>query len=201
MHRTLVRSSAELILDAALARDGLAGDGAHPAAQAPLAQTALAQAALNQHRGIARVNIGLALPLIGLGAAAPIYYPQIAALLGSRAVVPPDADVANAVGAVVGRVRITCTATITQPEPGIFRTHLPAETRDYRSVEQARESSLAALAETARADAVAAGAADVELAEDWAETTATVEGSQVFVEGTAHVTASGRPRLRALAGP
>jgi hypothetical protein len=181
-----VRRSAELILDAALVRDGLAAD-----AHAPLAQ-----AALDGHRGVARVDVGLSLPLIGLGAAAPIYYPDIAALLGTRAVVPPDADVANAVGAVVGRVRITRAATGTHPQPGVFPAHQPEETRDFRGLEQARAGALAALGQTARADARAAGAAEIELTEGWEVTTAAVEGQAVFVEGTARVTASGRPRLQ-----
>ncbi len=188
VHRSLVRRSAELILEAALVRDGLRGDGA---------RGPLAQAALDGHRGVARVDIGLALPLIGLGAAAPIYYPEIAALLGSRAVVPPDADVANAIGAVVGRVRITRMATVTEPRPGAFRAHLPEGVRDFRSAGLARAGALAALAEAARAEARAAGAVEVEMAEEWEETVATVEGQTVFVEGTARVTASGRPRLGA----
>ncbi len=186
VRRTLVRRSAELILDAALQRDGLPAS----AVQAPLAQ-----AALQGHRGVARVEIGLALPLVGLGAAAPLYYPEIAALLGTRAVVPPDADVANAVGAVVGRVRIARTAAVTEPEPGIFRAHMPEGTRDFRSAEAARKGALAELADLARAEARAAGADETELTEDWDETIATVEGQPVFVEAEARVTASGRPRL------
>ena len=184
-HRSLVRRSAEMILDAALARDGVNAN-----AQAPLAR-----AALDGHSGVTRVAIGLALPLIGLGAAAPAYYRDIAALLGTCAVVPPEADVANAVGAVVGRVRITRAATVTQPGAGIFRAHLPEETRDYPSAELARAGALAALAELARAEAHAAGAAEVELSQEWEETGATVEGKPVFVEATARVTATGRPRL------
>lgn len=189
VHRALVRRSAELILEAALARDGLPGD-----AQAPLARAALDRTR-GGYGGIVRIELGLALPLIGLGAAAPLYYPDIAALLGTRALVPPDADVANAVGAVVGRVRITRAATVTEPEPGIFRAHLPHGTCDYRTAELARRGALATLAEIARAEARTAGAADVELAEDWDETVATVEGQPVFVEATARATASGRPRL------
>ncbi len=185
VHLTLVRRSAELILEAALQRDGLPAD-----ARAPLAQ-----AALDGHRGLARVDVGLAVPLIGLGAAAPLYYPDIAALLGTSAVVPTHADVANAVGAVVGRVRITRAAAITEPEPGVFRAHLPEGTSDFRSAELARKGALSALADLARAEARAAGAAEVELAEDWDETVATVEGQPVFVEALARVTATGRPRL------
>ncbi len=185
VHRRLVRRSAEVILEATLARDGLPGQALSP----------LAQAGLDGHRGAARVSVGLALPLIGLGAAAPIYYPEIAALLGTRAEVPAHADVANAVGAVVGRVRITRAATVTQPEPGVFRAHLPDGTRDFASANKARAGAVDALAALARADAAAAGAAEVELTPDWRETTATVEGRPAFLEASVAVTATGRPRI------
>ena len=187
VHRTLVRRSAEAILDAALTRDGLPGPAP---SQAPLAQ-----AALDGHRGAARVSVGLALPLIGLGAAAPIYYPEIALLLGTRAEVPAHADVANAVGAVVGRVRITRAATITQPEPGLFRAHLPDGIRDFPSADAARDGAAEALETLARAEAAAAGAIGIETVPDWLETAATVEGQPVFVEARMTVTATGRPRL------
>lgn len=187
VNATLVRRSAEVILDAALVRDGLSGPSP--------SQGALAQAALDGHRGAARVSIGLALPLIGLGAAAPLYYPEIAAMLGTQAEVPAHADVANAVGAVVGRVRITRTATITQPEPGVLRAHLPDGTRDFPTVATAREGTLEALAALARAEAAEAGAAELEISQEWTETTATVENQPVFVEAVASVTATGRPKL------
>lgn len=187
VHRTLVRRSAEVILDAALAHDELP-EGAN-------AQVPLAQAALDGHAGAARISIGLALPLVGLGAAAPIYYPDIAALLGTEGWVPDHADVANAIGAVVGRVRITRHATVTQPEPGLFRVHLPDGTCDFKGPEAAREGALEALGKLTRAEAIAAGAVEVELSSDWAASSATVEGKPIFVEARAAMTATGRPRL------
>lgn len=187
VHRTLIRRSAEAILDAALMRDGLP----EPCpSQAPLAR-----AALDGHRGAARVSIGLALPLIGLGASAPVYYPEIAALLGTQSAVPAHSDVANAVGAVVGRVRITRTATVTQPEPGVFRAHLPDRTEDFIELDLARTAVLEALSELAASEAAKAGAAGVELSLDWSHDDATVEGRPLFVEARASVTATGRPRL------
>src|SRR5699024_4958081 len=105
------------------------------------------------------------------------------------------ADVANAVGAVVGRVRITRTATVTQPEPGLFRAHLPDGTCDFPDADAARAGTLEALARLAAAEAQAAGAAEIELGSDWSHTGAAVEGKPVFVEARAAVTATGRPRL------
>ncbi|HLS18324.1 MAG TPA: hydantoinase/oxoprolinase family protein, partial [Paracoccaceae bacterium] len=187
VHRTLIRHSAEAILDAALARDG--HPDPHPS-RAPLAR-----AALDGHHGAARISIGLAYPLIGLGASAPVYYPEIAALLGTEVAVPAHSDVANAVGAVVGRVRITRTATVTQPELGIFRAHLPDGTADFEDLDSARAGVMDALSELAASEAREAGAAEVELSFDWSHNDATVEGKPLFVEAHAAVTATGRPRL------
>ena len=49
------------------------------------------------------LRITTKLPLIGVGAPIHIFLPRVAALLGTRAVVPEHSGVANAVGAVVSR--------------------------------------------------------------------------------------------------
>lgn len=46
--------------------------------------------------------------LVGIGAPVHIFLPDVARALGTRCVVPPDAGVANAVGAVVGNIKATC---------------------------------------------------------------------------------------------
>jgi N-methylhydantoinase A/oxoprolinase/acetone carboxylase beta subunit len=91
---TLTRRSAELVLDAVFAEDGFE--------QAEPSRSFLAQAALERHTGLLRPRLELTAPLIGLGASASTYYPAVAALLGAENAVPEHADVANAIGAVVG---------------------------------------------------------------------------------------------------
>ncbi|MEM1300388.1 MAG: hydantoinase/oxoprolinase family protein [Pseudomonadota bacterium] len=184
---TLIARSAAVLLDATLDHDGL-GRGAD-------SSNPLAQAALAGHRGAARVDVGLALPLVGLGASAGLYYPHIAERLGTESVVPHGADVANAVGAVVGNVRITREATLTQPEEGRFRVHLSGGAEDLGSEEAAKAHVFATLREAATTAARQAGAGEVELAEEWDVRTATVEGKPMFIEGVARVSATGRPRL------
>ena len=46
--------------------------------------------------------------LVGLGAPIHIFLPDVARALGTRCIIPADAGVANAVGAVVGNIRATC---------------------------------------------------------------------------------------------
>lgn len=187
VHRTLHRRSAEVLLEATLRHDGI------DLPQASL--TPLAKASLNGHRGAARVNIGLDLPLIGLGASASTYYPTIAKILQTKAIVPQHADVANAIGAVVGQVRIQRECTITQPSEGLFRVHAAPETRDFPKLETALSFARDHLNKTARDAAKHAGAIEIELTQDWTPVTATVEGNPVFIEGTLRLIATGRPRL------
>ena len=68
-------------------------------------------------RGEALLSSVLTTPaaLIGVGAPTHIFLPRVAELLGTRAVIPPHAEVANAVGAVVGNIAARCTVEI-RPE-------------------------------------------------------------------------------------
>ena len=63
-------------------------------------------------RGGKRQNAVMALktdyPLIGVGAPIHVFLPYVAQLLGTRAVIPKEAGVANAVGAVASRVVAEC---------------------------------------------------------------------------------------------
>ena len=54
--------------------------------------------------GEAALNFRLNMPLVGVGAPIHIFLPRVAALLGTEAVIPENAGVANALGAVASRV-------------------------------------------------------------------------------------------------
>jgi N-methylhydantoinase A/oxoprolinase/acetone carboxylase beta subunit len=187
---TLVRRSAELVLDAAFAEDGF--EVAEPS------RSFLARAALDRHSGLLRPRLELAAPLIGLGASAPTYYPAVAELVGAENAIPEHADVANAVGAVVGRVRIARSVTITCPADGRFRAHFPGGAEDFTSFEAARAAATAELDTAVRAAASQAGAAEVHVTLAIDIRDATVEGRSMLVEATVTATATGRPRLAEL---
>ena len=110
--------------------------------------------------------------------------------------VPEHAGVANAIGAVVGRVRLTREAVVTQPADGRFQIHLPEHPETTSTVSSARDRALELLRDVVRTQARAAGAEDIELTEDWQEQTAMIENSRRFIEGRAIVTATGRPRMK-----
>jgi N-methylhydantoinase A/oxoprolinase/acetone carboxylase beta subunit len=183
----LTRSSAEVILETAFAEDGL--DGAATVAHA------LIQRAVNATHGIARLTVGLDRPVIGLGASAPLHYVGLPALVGNGCVVPEDTDVANALGAVVGQVRVTAQAQVSQPREGLFRVSAGDSVRDFLNEEAAIEAAEIDVREIVSGRAKAAGTDNAEVVLSRELRTATVEGQRTFVEAHVVAVATGRPRL------
>jgi len=183
----LTRRSAEVILETAFAEDGL--DGAATVAHA------LVQRAVDGDHGIARLAVSLDRPVIGLGASAPLHYEGLPPLVGNDCVVPEDTDVANALGAVVGQVRVSVEARVSQPKEGLFRVAAGDTIRDFPSEEAAMELAETEIRATAAERAREAGAADanIELLRDIRA--ATVEGQRTFIEAILTATAAGRPRI------
>jgi N-methylhydantoinase A/oxoprolinase/acetone carboxylase beta subunit len=184
---TLTRLSAEVILETAFEEDGL--DGAATVAHA------LVQRAVDGHDGIARLTVALDRPVIGLGASAPLHYAGLPPLVGNRCIVPDDTDVANALGAVVGQVRVSAEATVSQPKEGLFRLSSGDEVRDFLDEREALEAAERHVRARAAERAVEAGTDTAEVAVTRDIRTATVEGQRSFVEAHVVAVASGRPRI------
>lgn len=160
-----------------------------------LARHPLTRAGLDHHQGVIRLQMSLGVPVIGLGASAATYYGAVGARLGTRMILPPHAGVANAIGAVVGQVRMHATGTVTSAGEGAFAVHLPAGPKTFTD----RDIALAALEDLLRAEAEAlARASGVEeirfsVTRDISEIE--VENRPMFIEATLRVEASGRPRI------
>jgi len=183
---TLVRRSAEVVLAAAFVHDGLPLD---------TVGQRVVQRALDRSLAVVQCSVGLSTPLVGLGASAPAYYPRVASLLGAVSHIPADADVANAVGAVVGRVRISRECTVSSPQSGQFLVHAGESPAMFGDLTAARRFADEHVRAALRTDMVAAGAPVFEVKAAWHEQAADVGGQQLFVEGTLVLTASGRPEL------
>ncbi|MBY5987232.1 hydantoinase/oxoprolinase N-terminal domain-containing protein [Roseovarius atlanticus] len=179
------------LLETAFAEDD--HDFGLPAAQ--LARHVLMQKGLDRHRGLVRLDTGLNVPVIGLGASASNYYPAVGARLGCDMILPEHAGVANAIGAVVGRVTIRRQGTITSPAEGRFRVHLETGPEDFVESEKAMERLIDMLKSEARRTALAAGAEDLQTGIVRDIKTAQAEGRDVFLEAVITVEVSGRPRI------
>lgn len=184
----LRRRTEQALLEAALAEEGHASAtdmAAHP----------LMQMGLDGHAGLVRIAAGLNLPVVGLGASAQSYYPQVGARLGCEMQLPDHGDVANAVGAVVGRITVRRSGTITAPAEGRFRAHMESGPEDFSSQQAALDALSDVLRSGAEAEARAAGAADLQIRVDIALQEAQIEARKIFVEAIVTVEASGRARV------
>ena len=164
---------------------------------AQLARHVLMQRGLDHHRGLVRLEAGVNVPVIGLGASAGSYYPAVGDRLGCQMILPEHAGVANAIGAVVGRVTIRRMGTVTSPSEGRFRVHLDTGPEDFTDAETAMSSLQAALEYEARHEAEMAGAEDINMSVTRDVRSAKAEAREVFLEAEITVEATGRPRIAA----
>ncbi|MDC1481875.1 hydantoinase/oxoprolinase family protein [Ascidiaceihabitans sp.] len=194
---------AQMIVDRLTYQTGLAlfetafaeEDPSFGIAEDVLARHVLTQRGLQKHRGLMRIDVGLNLPVIGLGASAASYYPAVGELVGSEMILPEHAGVANAIGAVVGRVTMRRSGSVTSPSEGLYRLHLDAGLEDFGDADSALARMEMVLGELAMADAKAAGADDIQLRVERDIRKAAAEAREVFVEATITVEAAGRPRV------
>lgn len=150
---------------------------------------------LARHRGLLRIDLAIDVPVVGLGASAPSYYPAVGEKLGCPMVLSEHAGVANAIGAVVGRVTFRKSATITSPSEGLYRVHFGEKPHDFAQSEDALAFIKDALYQAALSDAKDAGAEQIEVSVEQDIKLADIENRKVFVEATVTATAKGRPRV------
>jgi N-methylhydantoinase A/oxoprolinase/acetone carboxylase beta subunit len=160
-----------------------------------LARHVLMQRGLDDYRGILRLSTGLNVPVIGLGASAQTYYPMVGARLGTKMLLPEHAGVANAIGAVVGRITMRLSGSVTSPSEGQFVVHYGPEPQIFSQKEAALDKLRRQLQTQAIERAKEAGAEDIQMSESLTERTATVEAREIFVEATLTIEASGRPTI------
>lgn len=108
-------------------------------------------------------------------------------------VLSEHAGVANAIGAVVGRVTVRKSVTITSPSDGLYRVHYGDEPHDFVESDAAIMFAKNVLNTAAIEDAYTAGAQQVDVKLEEEIKLAQVDNRQIFVEATLTVTATGRP--------
>lgn len=187
----LTEQTALTLLETAFAEE--AEDFGVPPEQ--LARHVLLQKGLSKHRGLLALDAALNVDVVGLGASAPSYYPAVGERLRCQMILPEHAGVANAVGAVVGRVTFRRSGTVTSPSEGKYRVHLETGPQDFTESDAALALLETVLRGEAESAAKAAGAADIRVLVERDIRTARVEARDVFVEGMLTVEASGRPRV------
>ncbi len=165
------------------------------------AGAALLRYALNGHRPDAsQPDLGCMLtlrrPLVAIGAPVAAYLPQVAAALHTELVIPPHAEVANAVGAVSGSI-IQRRQVIINPldEDGTVRLHLPDGVHDFTGVEAAVAYAQAIMPDHVTTLARQAGAEHVEVRVARHDQTAMTKGGfmEIYLGSELSFIAAGRP--------
>ncbi|WP_281992797.1 hydantoinase/oxoprolinase family protein [Sulfitobacter geojensis] len=170
-------------------------DPSFDADPAVLARHVLMQRGMAGHRGLVKLETGLNVAVVGLGASARSYYPAVGKMLGCEMILPKYGGVANAIGAVVGRVTMRESGTVTAPSEGKYRVHLLEGPQDFADQDGALDALETVLREDAVAQAKIAGAEDIQVSVKRDIRTAGVEAREVFIEATITVEAAGRPRV------
>ena len=160
-----------------------------------LARHVLTHRGLAKHRGLIALDTALNVDVVGLGASAPSYYPAVGERLHCNMILPEHAGVANAIGAVVGRMTLRRSGTVTSPAEGRYRVHLEEGPQDFSDSSAALKVLETALRGEAEGAVREAGAEDIRVTVERDIRTAKIEAQEVFVEALVTVEASGRPRV------
>lgn len=148
----------------------------------------------------ARLN----LPLVVVGAPAGAYFPEIARRLQAELLIPPSAEVANAVGTVSGQTVERAFILVRPDGEEGFIVHAPWGRERASHLEEAVARAIQEGKEYVRAQAAAAGASEMELLVERQDRIANLrrldgsgeEGSlehKLFIETVIEITAVGRP--------
>ncbi len=146
-------------------------------------------------------ELGLALtlrrPVVAIGAPVEAYMPRVAQRLHTRLIIPPHAEVANAVGAVAGGVVQRYRVLISPIEEGeALRVHLPQGVRDLSSLDEAVAHAEEEMDGWIRSQARQAGAVQVEVQMERQDREALVSsgwGDQIYLGTELTFIAVGRP--------
>lgn len=159
----------------------------------PVCQT-LMNTLLTQSNPHSGVSIALKRPIIGIGAPIRHFLPMAVEPLGTQAIIPEDADVANAIGAITSQVVIRKQMRIIPDELGGFRVEGIAGSHQFEQFEAADRFARDELVRVVRQHAAAAGTSCREVAlktED--RIPATAAGDPVFLGRTIAASLIGRP--------
>lgn len=142
-----------------------------------------------------QVSFRMPATLVGVGAPIHLFLPDVAAALGTKSVIPENAGVANAVGAIVGNVSATVEIDV-KPDPDggfiVFGKHENAYTLNYdEAIDLATKEAKRAAVEEAKKRG-ASGDISISTKRDYNEALAKQMPEGLFLSTTISATAIGR---------
>lgn len=145
------------------------------------------------NRDLISLQAMLHVPIVGLGAPASTYYKRSAAIVGTRVELPRYADVANAIGAVVGTVRQEYLIVITPAGGKRVSVLFPDGPEVFDTLESGAVAAQSAAELLVRSKAERAGASNVTVSCQRDDNVVTHGPESVFFESKITAVAVGRP--------
>jgi N-methylhydantoinase A/oxoprolinase/acetone carboxylase beta subunit len=142
------------------------------------------------------VRIDLKRPVVGIGAPIHFFLPRATEVMGAKAILPQDADVANAIGAITSNVVVKRHVRIIPNQEGGFLIEGLAGAKHFQKFEEADSFAREEVARLVRDLAWAAGTSSrvVELkTEDQIPTTA--DGKEIFMGRIIRAKLTGQPDI------
>jgi len=131
------------------------------------------------------------LPLVAIGAPVSVYLPEVASKLNLDLIIPPNAEIANAVGAASGNV-VEVVQVIIRNDDEQYIVHAPWERRVFDNYDDALDYAQAEASKKAAVQVEKAGAADYQLNAEKEEVF--IPGWNILLETRITVTAVGKPK-------
>ncbi len=134
--------------------------------------------------------------MVGIGAPIHFFLPQAARTLGAEAVLPPDADVANAIGAITSDVVVRRKADIVPGQGGGFVIRGLVGARQFGKFDEAdafmRRELVRLVREQARKAGTSSSAVTLKTVDQIPDAG---DGNPIFIARTIHAKLKGRPNL------
>jgi N-methylhydantoinase A/oxoprolinase/acetone carboxylase beta subunit len=144
------------------------------------------------------VAITYAHTLVAIGAPVHPFFPEVARRLNCQLVIPPHAEVANAIGAIASEVVVREQAIVRPGELAAYVVHTRSGKREYEKLEQAVQAARQTAHDLAVQRAGLSGATRPQVRIDVNERRGMLaDGQEELIEVRIEATASGRPELDA----
>lgn len=145
-----------------------------------------------KEKDIMGCSLDFNLPLIAIGAPVQAYLPEVAKKLNLELNIPPNAEIANAIGAASGNV-VEVVQVLIQPDSNEqFNVHAPWERKKFEEYNEAVEYALVEASKKLTEQVEKSGALKYELNTNQEESF--IEGWNILVETRITVTAVGKPK-------
>jgi N-methylhydantoinase A/oxoprolinase/acetone carboxylase beta subunit len=158
---------------------------------------ALIEAALG-HRDLGAVSVHLRYdrPIVAIGAPVGAFFPEVGRRLNARIVIPPHAEVANAIGAVAAEVVVREEGVVRPGEVANYVFHWKNGRQEFETLDHAVDSARDALSDLAVGRALDAGAAEPRVQVDVNERRGYLADGQLdLIEVHIEARAAGRPAV------